>query len=331
MDAQELNVALQRVRAYLDAGEVKTLISTAYAPTEDRLWGDDLRVLVDALAERAVSPAESLAQPLQQDGVKDERAMFETEIVKHFAFDTGLFKQFDGNTYFSDPLTFAYIGWKAARALAQPSNKLQQASTADVRDRHGRKWEELDALKMRVSAEEEAGGKAFSVTTAEGAPLAGKYTGDEPVRLVSTAWSITGQATPEGAELPPLPGAYYKALDGEVFTPQQMRDYARAVLAASQQAAEPVYQIRDEYEGWDDVDKNTFYLRKDPIEKRILYRAAPPQQVDPTAEARALEAALVKRCPTSYGGGYSTRQLEARSQKDFIAGWKAAVKWKGEA
>jgi hypothetical protein len=73
-----------------------------------------------------------LAQPLQQEGGKDERAMFETEIVKHFAFDPGLFKQFDGNTYFSDPLTFAHIGWKAARALAHPSDKLQQASTAQV-------------------------------------------------------------------------------------------------------------------------------------------------------------------------------------------------------
>jgi hypothetical protein len=53
-----------------------------------------------------------------------------------------------------------------------------------------------------------------------------------------------------------------------------------------------------------------------------------PERPSPQTEPQALEAALTAYCPTSYGGGYSARQLEARSQKDFAAGWKAAVNWK---
>lgn len=65
MDAQELQrlkEAVQRVREYLDAREKRPEYSEAFIHwlNDNNLDAADLRVLVDALAERAVSPAESV-------------------------------------------------------------------------------------------------------------------------------------------------------------------------------------------------------------------------------------------------------------------------------
>lgn len=113
----------------------------------------------------------------------------------------------------------------------------------------------------------------------------------------------TAQATPEGAELPPLPHTTYNGYsDGSepLYTADQMHDYARAALAAQQnsasnssnnsadqQEAEPVGEIIRDGFGyfhfhasipWEDIGEGT-----------KLYRAAPPQQVEQsvTAEMRA--------------------------------------------
>jgi hypothetical protein len=166
----------------------------------------------------------------------------------------------------------------ARAALSQPADNLQQASTAQAEPTKecGNCFEGKSDMDHACRA---CSGTGVATTPAKEASTAtdvwqrgqrielrvnGKWVsarfiatdlvGGEPIvqrdgaMPVFATWNevrsidhpTTAQATPEGADLPPLPDAYYKALDGDVFTPQQMRDYARAALAASQQAAEPV-------------------------------------------------------------------------------------------
>jgi hypothetical protein len=104
-------------------------------------------------------------------------------------------------------------------------------------------------------------------------------------------------------DMPPLPIATINH-DGPVsgasewFSADQMRDYARAALAAQNQPevsskadshpslsgeAEPVYQVRSMIspEAWCDISKNhAVFCETYGYGLRTLYRAAPPQQVE---------------------------------------------------
>lgn len=111
------------------------------------------------------------------------------------------------------------------------------------------------------------------------------------------ALAAPAQATPEGADLPPLPYTNYNGYsDGSepLYTADQMRDYARAALAAQTlvaapkitgkppkvavtTAAEPVGEVVSV-----DNDQATIGLYDTGLVVRgdLVYRAAPPQQVD---------------------------------------------------
>jgi len=55
-----------------------------------------------------------------------------------------------------------------------------------ITDKYGRPWEYLDALKWEVHQP-----GAFSVVSADGVPLCGRYVeGQEPVRYVDYRWSV---------------------------------------------------------------------------------------------------------------------------------------------
>lgn len=97
------------------------------------------------------------------------------------------------------------------------------------------------------------------------------------------------QATPEVADLPPLPKPNTHCFDEDTkkdvwsHSADQMRDYARAALAATT-AAEPVAWVRQHPDGrlTDEYvsDELLESVRKNSGAWVPLYRAAPPQQVD---------------------------------------------------
>jgi len=140
-------------------------------------------------------------------------------------------------------------------------------------------------------------------------------------------FATPAQATPEGAHgkiIRDIVGCYF---DDSTMYADEITSRICAALAATT-AAEPFgwcFMIGD-YAVLGPGAENPW---KHDAGAFPLYRATPLQQVDPQAEAKALEAAIAAYCPTTYGGGYSARQLEARTQKDFAAGFRAALKWKG--
>jgi hypothetical protein len=248
---------------------------------------------------------ESRAQPLQQE---DERRLFkvgkETMVrrVMEHGMDLGTnpvayeFRNTKTGHAIVDYSRHTHVGYLAekdgyvARSLkyaddvSQPFDNLQQASTAQMDVwAHGINPAHVAAYDAALAAQAEPASKGWHMKMAR---TEEEY-GNAPPTIGAA------RATPEGRQdLPRLPEAKETLvlLPGEPiesrkrFTADQMREYARAALAASQQAVEPVEQWRLKGAiSWYDVgadDKAATLGTHNGYEKRTLYRAAPPQQVD---------------------------------------------------
>lgn len=118
----------------------------------------------------------------------------------------------------------------------------------------------------------------------------GRVTGVQWVNAADAPVVGATQATPEGGQdLPPLPAHFGRFnIDGpdghriKGYTADQMRDYARAALAASQQATEPVIYVREMDIDGTFSDKGVYGSKiADEHWNVPLYRAAPPQPQTP--------------------------------------------------
>jgi hypothetical protein len=242
---------------------------------------------------------ESRAQPLQQEGGKGlfklDRATMIRRVMEH-GMDLGVnpvayeFRNTKTGHAIVDYSRHTHAGYLAekdgyvARPLkyadeaSQPSDNLQQASTAQA-----------EPMENPVTVPRGLLGAAcYAIERKKDAPAV-----LAKLREFTTGARSDYRATPEGRQdLPRLPEAKETLvlLPGEPiesrkrFTADQMREYARAALAASQQAVEPVEQWRLKGAiSWYDVgadDKAATLGTHNGYEKRTLYRAAPPQQVD---------------------------------------------------
>jgi hypothetical protein len=301
----------------------------------------DTREAVISMWNRRAARQALLAQPLQQEGGKE----VDTDAAKRLrliATKLGLGSAIPESDEDLWGCAFSVLGMIRRRVdglLSQPSDKLQQASTAQAEPAKASelKCQYCGTCLVRVSAhwcqEGQDAKEAASATDAgqqatriklqsidteefrklvdayhcatqeqlEEAYCAIVYHVDEDVaeqvRSQGILPATPAQATPEGGQdLPPLPwvkdgvpdyGNWYRETKdmGAAF-----RAYARAALASSQQAAEPVYRIRSpDAWPWTETNKEGYDEAKaNGLDAEVLYRAAPPQQ-EPVAEFEGYE------------------------------------------
>jgi hypothetical protein len=244
-----------------------------------------------------------LAQPLQQEGGKD----VEAEQLRNEGYDVvcdrrdlfdflraawregqgrgGEMSEQERWSLATDHATKAIKGWATLRHIPQPSDNMQQASTARATIK--------ESLQVAASATD-----AAIISKFESHINADHFPSTEPgaisywitqEEVLKFAKSISAQVTPEGADLPLLPHTTYNGYsDGSepLYTADQMRDYARTALAATT-VAEPVAWVLFTEEGnsriwFGSSDRAKLWAADndvDPAELVPLYRAAPPQQV----------------------------------------------------
>jgi hypothetical protein len=192
--------------------------------------------------------------------------------------------------------TSAYALWhaKAIRALAQPSDNLQQASTAQV-ETAKHKGPQVGAWFVRHYT-----GADWPVIKNNGIELECAGADREDAELIAATLNAAAQATPEGVH--DERAAFEAWFSENVYSnPSYLNRrhddqntyvsdtvearwigwQARAALAASQQAAEPVGEVAHE-QNWMTGLIHTYvkWAGEVPSKGTKLYRAAPPQQVD---------------------------------------------------
>lgn len=260
-----------------------------------------------------------LAQPLQQEGGKDELQALLTRIDDAFeAYERfGGICEFEGQPMiYADTLTeiITLRGEYHVATLAAPpaSDNLQQASTAQVEPAPNNAevapntpaWTIGNC--MTVSQNEYPGMGAWFKQVWQGDDLVARVYGNSFDEVHARAARIVGtvdaaQATPEGGQ---DERAAFEAARSEFWQrwarlwsggaeigqmPPKFQEafaagwQARAALAANPQAVEPVYQVASKAQAgaWHDTTKEAFdiYVKEGRYKTRILYRAAPPQQV----------------------------------------------------
>jgi hypothetical protein len=255
-----------------------------------------------------------LAQPLQQeDGDEVSEEMEDPILIPRGLIGAAcyLIRKHAPESKLLGKLREYTTGSRSGYTAPQPSDNLQQASTvqADCTEPNRadcpRKCMDFCNKAEEAASTTDAGQAEQSLFLQQW--YGGEFSGEWPEHFAHafTGWraarrTIPAQATPYGADLPALPETRYNGYsDGSepLYTADQMRDYARAALAAAT-AAEPV-AWRAEFIA--EAAQQSGFTRSasccsDPLKfcngdewegniegfaKALLRLAAPPQQQEP--------------------------------------------------